>query len=214
MIEMMNLNKYDRRQFEMVEFSERVYHAGLRHKGINGALYEDCLIKYLREDVPELSFYKGQIQNEATNSRSSQMDVIICKKSTPILDFVSSVSPFVNLVPRKDCLGVIELKKWGQPSMIREGGAINKAYDRFKLNYPELQYLFVSFRFKDRIRKVENCWSALLPELKADGAYCFAGRVQKKEPEWEFPWSDYLTDSHQEYFGQYERLILKLKSFI
>ncbi len=39
--------KYNLRQLEIVEFSERVYHEGLRHKGINGSLYEDILIKFL-----------------------------------------------------------------------------------------------------------------------------------------------------------------------
>ena len=190
----------------MVEFSERVYHTGLRHKGINGALYEDLLIKYLREDVPELSFYKGQIKNGA-NSRSSQMDVIICRKDTPELDFIKEVSPFVNLVPRKYCLGVIELKKWGQPSMIRENGSINDACNKFKDEYPELQYLFLSFRYKDRIRSTSNNWQTLHHELNTDGAYCFAGRVTNNE--WE-PWSQEHIHFHKYYFGQYERLVKDL----
>jgi hypothetical protein len=204
------MNKYTTRQFEMVEFSEKVYHAGLRHKSINGALYEDLLITYLREDVPELSFYKGQIDN-GHNSRSSQMDVIVCRKDTPELDFIKQVSPFVNLVPRKDCLGVIELKKWGQPSMIRHNGTINDAYDKFKAEYPELKFLFVSFRYKDRKHDTLNNWHTLYRELKADGAYPFSGRVTNNE--WE-PWSDPHLNFHKEYFGQYERLVNDLKGLL
>ena len=129
------MKDYDKKQIELVEFAARVYHSGLRHKGINGALYEDKLISFLRNDIPELTFYKGQIRDN--QSSSSQFDIIICKKETVQFDFLKDVNDIVNIVDRKDCFGVIEIKKWGNPKMISEDGQIQLAYNSFKENHGE-----------------------------------------------------------------------------
>ena len=204
-------NKYNKRQLEIVEFSEKVYHAKLRHKGINGALYEDVLIKYLREDLKEFSFFKGQIIDE--NSISSQFDIIIAKKNTEQTKFIKSVNPYISAVNIESALGVIELKKWGNPKMIAKEGVINSEYRKFKKKYSELSYLFVSLRFKDRISKIENNWINLKKDLETDGKFCFFGRTSKKNKEWE-PWLDNkkLLEENEKYQGEYEKLILKIKT--
>lgn len=205
-------NRYNLRQLELVEFSEQVYHSKLRHKGINGSLYEDILIKYLREDIPELNFFKGQIiDNEET---SAQYDIIICKKGTLQAPFLSKVTPYVSIVKRNDCLGVIELKKWGNPKMIGESGVISSAYKKFKDCFPELKYFFLCFRFKDRKYKIKNNWAILEQKLLTDGNFCFFGRSDVKDKEWEFPWLIDRFDKHENYLGEYEELIEEIRSII
>lgn len=102
------MNKYKLRQIELVEFGERVYHLGLRHKGINGSLYEDILIKYLREDIPEFTFFKGQLKSD--EKISPQYDILICKKETKQPEFLTEISNIISVINPNDCLAVIELK--------------------------------------------------------------------------------------------------------
>lgn len=207
------MNYYNKRQIEIVEFAEQVYHSGLRHKGINGSLYEDKLISYLREDIVNYTFFKGQIISGEGKERdiSTQIDIIICKKGTKQLDFLKSTSQIINAVNLKDCLGVIEVKKWGFPKMISVNGNIEKSYNNFKNKYPELSYFFVSLRFKDRKTKKGYNWTELSKSLNTDASFCFYGRVDDAEKEWEFPWEAHNIDKHSEYFGQYENLIHKIK---
>lgn len=202
---------YQKRQLEIVQFSERVYHEYLRHKALNGALYEDMIINYLRKDVPEYCFYKGQI-NEGDQKISEQFDVIVCKKGTEQPFFLKSINPYVAPVKMDQALAVIEIKKWGQPSMIRSNGSINEAYNKFKSQYPKLKYFFLSIRFKDRKRSIHNNWDQLQAGLKTDGSFCFYGRVDEDAPEWNFPWRDEIMKRHDKYGGQYESLIYALKS--
>ena len=209
----MKMNYYDKRQIEIVEFAEQVYHSGLRHKGLNGSLYEDKLILYLREDIQDFSFFKGQIIYEEGKERkiSTQMDIIICKKRTQQLDFLKSTSNVINVVNLVDCLGVIELKKWGNPKMISKTGIIQKSYNEFKRLFPKLSYFFVSLRFKDRKFKTENNWTNLSRLLTTDGNYCFYGRVNDNDREWEFPWKMNNINKQSEYFGQYKDLVKNIK---
>lgn len=206
------MDDYNKKQLELVEFSEMVYHSGLRNKGINGSLYEDRLIQLLRNDIPEFSFFKGQIRiNEKS---SSQFDVIICNKETRQLEFLKDISETINVVNKQNCLGVIELKKWGNPQMISNDGVIQKAYESFKTIYPELKYYFVCLRFKDRKNKTYTNWHKLEKELKTDGNFCFWGRVDKQNEEWNFPWINNLEYIQQNkiYFGEYERLVETIKN--
>jgi len=204
--------RYNLRQLEIVEFSERVYHEGLRHKGINGSLYEDILIKFLREDLPDLCFFKGQIRDE--RYLSSQFDIIITKKNTQQTEFIKSVNPYVSIVERDKALGVIELKKWGNPKMISQGGKIDTEYQKFKRHFPELDYLLVCLRFKDRINKTHNNWESLKDNIQSDGKYCFFGRVSDKNQEWIFPWikNKVLQKENEMYLNQYEKLIEQIKT--
>lgn len=206
------MDKLRLRQIELVEFAAQVYHAGLRHKGINGTLYENKLIKFLREDIPELDFYRGQIKSE--NSRSPQYDILICKKGTRQLEFLKDVDPLVNIVDKADCLGAIELKKWGNPKMIDSEGAISNAYKEFKRNFPDLNYFFVSLRFKDRKRLKDRNWKELSRGLLTDGNFCFFGNVYDSDREWEFPWIENkkLIERNDDYLGEYKRLIEKIKT--
>lgn len=205
------MNELTLRQIQIVEFAARVYHSGLRHKGINGTLYENKLIQYLREDIPELDFFRGQIKHAQT--RSSQYDILICKKDCEQKQFLKDVDPFVNIVDHKDCLGVIELKKWGNPKMISENGSIAIAYQKFKREFPGLSYLFVTLRFKDRKNLVHRNWKELSKNLNVDGKFCFFGNVFRSDKEWEFPWvdNDRLIDKNQQYLRQYESLIEKIR---
>lgn len=205
-------SRYNLRQLEIVEFSERVYHEGLRHKGINGSLYEDILIKFLREDLPDLCFFKGQIRDE--RFFSSQFDIIIAKKKTPQTEFIKRINPYVSIVKRDKALGVIELKKWGNPKMISKGGKIDTEYQKFKSQFPELEYLFVCLRFKDRINKTHNNWESLKDKIQTDGSYCFFGRVSNKNKEWIFPWikNETLLKENEIYLNQYEKLIEQIKN--
>ncbi len=202
---------YNRRQIELVEFTARVYHSGLRHKGINGSLYEDKLINFLRRDIPELNFYKGQIRDN--ESSSPQYDIIICKNGFVQPDFLQGVNDFVNIVDKNDCLGVIELKKSGFPKMISEEGVIQQAYNSFKDKFPELNYFFVCLRFNDRVKKTENNWINLIDKLKTDGNFCFFGKSNDKDRECEFPWiqNTDLIEKHKNYLGQYQQLIMAIK---
>ena len=204
--------KYNSRQLEIVEFSERVYHEGLRHKGINGSLYEDILIKFLREDLPELSFFKGQIRDG--RHFSSQFDIIIAEKETQQTEFIKSINPYVSVVDRKQALGVIELKKWGNPKMISQNGKIDTEYQKFKQYFPELTYLLVCLRFKDRINKTHNNWKSLKNNIQSDGSFCFFGRTSHKNKEWIFPWNEnkILLSENKLYLNQYEKLIEKIKT--
>lgn len=185
---MIELDYYSNRQIELVEFSEKVYHKGLRHKGINGCLYEDILIKYLREDIPELTFYKGQIRT--VKDISSQYDIIICKRNTLQKDFLKEINPYINIVEEEDCLGVIELKKWGYPKMISTLGNINGCYHQFKSRYPNLAYIFVCFRFKDRKKNNDKTWEICKSELLINDKFCFWGNVYHEDEEWIFPWKN------------------------
>ena len=191
------------KQIEIVEFSEKIYHLGLRHKGINGSLYEDYLIQILKNEIPELSFYKGQLYED--NKTSAQYDIIICKKETPEIELLKNVNPIINLVHPNDCLGVIELKKWAYPSMIKSDGQIQLAYNKFKLDYPELKYIFVSLRFKDRLNGNQN-WNTLKTNLNIDAKFCFFGNTYYKDREWE-PWTKELINKNSNYNGEFEGLI-------
>ncbi len=208
----MFVDKYNIRQFEIVEFSARVYHSGLRHKSINGSLYEDLLIKYLREDLPNLCFFKGQIKNEEKSSQ--QFDIIIAKPNTEQNEFLRQVNPYVSMVERNNVLGVIELKKWANPKMISEGGKIDNEYRKFKEEFSELEYIFVCLRFKDRIHKTSNNWVNLKNKVSADSKFCFFGRVADKNKEWEFPWSknSVLLKENEQYLNQYKELIMRIKT--
>ncbi|WP_299576854.1 hypothetical protein [uncultured Sunxiuqinia sp.] len=205
------MNQLSRRQVEIVEFAEKVYHSGLRHSGVNGTLYENKLIQFLREDVPKLDFYRGQIRYG--NRSSSQYDIIICKKGIRQHEFLKEVDPFVNIIDESDCLGVIELKKWGNPKMISPNGSIENAYRKFKSDFPDLSYLFVTIRFKDRKRLKEKKWIELSDELRTDGNFCFFGNVYNSDKEWEFPWvnNKLLIERNRSYLGEYERLIRKIE---
>jgi len=200
---------YTKRQIELVEFSEMVYHNGLRHKAINGSLYEDKLIRYLRNDIKEFSFFKGQIKDNY--STSLQYDIIICRKETIQLDFLKNVNEVINIVDRKDCYGVIELKKWGNPKMLDENGKIKESYVIFKNKFPELKYFFVCLRFKDR-KLNKNNWFSLETQLKTDGNFCFFGNVGNQE--WKFPWNENqkLIEDNKHYFGEYKKLIDEIKN--
>ncbi|RLD55957.1 MAG: hypothetical protein DRJ01_15920 [Bacteroidetes bacterium] len=204
--------KYNLRQLEIVEFSEKVYHEGLRHKGINGSLYEDILIKFLREDLPNLCFFKGQIKDK--RYFSSQFDIIIAKKTMQQTEFIKSINPYVSIVKREQALGVIELKKWGNPKMISPGGKIDTEYQKFKRHFPELDYLLVCLRFKDRINTTHNNWESLKDNIQTDGSYCFFGRVSDKNKEWIFPWikNETLLKENEIYLNQYEKLIEQIKN--
>lgn len=204
--------RYNSRQLEIVEFSERVYHEGLRHKGINGSLYEDILIKFLREDLPELCFFKGQIRDN--RHFSSQFDIIIAKKGTQQTEFIKNINPYVSVVERKQALGIIELKKWGNPKMISKNGRIDTEYQKFKESFPELTYLLVCLRFKDRINKTHNNWESLKNNIQSDGSFCFFGRASDKNEEWIFPWNEnkILLTENEIYLNQYEKLIRKIKT--
>jgi hypothetical protein len=202
---------YQKRQIEIAEFSERVYHECLRHKGLNGSLYEDLIINYLRTDVPEYSFFKGQI-NEGHQKISEQFDIVVCKKGFEQPNFLKKVNPYISPVSQDQALAVIEIKKWGHPSMIRTEGAINRAFDKFKSHYPTLKYFFLSIRFKDRKRYSHNNWEQLQKELKADGSFCFYGSVDEDAPEWIFPWREEIIERHKRFSGQYESLINAIKS--
>lgn len=201
-----NLSYFDRRQLEIVEFSEQVYHAGLRHKGINGSLYEDFFINYLREDVKDLKFYKGEIKTEKP-TESSQYDIIICKPVTKIASFLIPVTSFVNIVEEKNVLGVIEIKKWCHPKMIETDGIINKSYYTFKSKFPNLKYFFLTFRYKDRVKINKRNWHQINTQLLADNKFCLFGNTNDSFKEWEFPWMDDCFENHQPYLGQYQKLI-------
>jgi hypothetical protein len=194
-----------RRQIELVEFSEKIYHSGLRHTGINGSLYEDILIKFLREDIPQFDFFKGQIKNDSNSS--SQYDIMICKKGTPQNSYLKDVNHYINIIERKNCLGVIELKKWAYPKMLSRDGVIQSAYYSFKKDYPELRYFFVTLRFKDRKKNIEKTWSILKQELTIDGKFCFFGRTDPKDMEWKTPWNEEIIKKHEAYDGEYENLL-------
>lgn len=206
------MNELTLRQIQIVEFAARVYHSGLRHTGINGALYENKLIQYLREDIPELDFFRGQIIKDQTSS--SQYDILICKKGSEQKEFLRSVDPFVNIVDHADCLGVIELKKWGNPKMISKNGPIVMAYKKFKKKFPRLSYLFVTLRFKDRKKLIDRNWKELSKDLEVDGKFCFFGNVSHSDKEWEFPWTDNnkLIEKNSEYLRQYELLTKEIKN--
>lgn len=206
------MDKLDVRQIELVEFGERVFHAGLRHTGINGGLYEDILISYLREDIPSLNFFKGQIKDDG--KASPQYDILICKKETMQNDFLNGINSYVSAVESEKCLGVIELKKYAYPKMITKNGPIEIASKKFKENYPDLAYIFVCFRFKDRKQKVENNWHQLYNSFAVDSKFCFWGNVYNEDKEWEFPWikNEKLIERNKKYFGEYKRLVEKIKS--
>lgn len=191
------------RQVEIVEFSEKVYHLGLRHKGINGSLYEDLFIQILREELPHLAFYKGQIRGGIKSS--PQYDIMICKKDTPQPDFLRKVSSFVNIVDQQNCYGVIELKKWASPKMISKTEEIQHACNEFKKRHPKLKYYFVTLRFKDRKNGQDN-WTTLKSELEVDDKFCFFGRTEHSDKEWE-PWTPELIKKHEAYNGEFERLV-------
>jgi len=199
-----------KRQIEIVEFSEKIYHSGLRHKGINGSLYEDFFIQVLREELPQFDFYKGQIKKELNSS--PQYDIIICKKGTPQPEFLKRVNPLVNIIEVENCYGVIELKKWAFPKMIMQNGDIEKAYYSFKLEYPKLKYFFVALRFKDR-KKGEANWSNLKSQLKVDAKFCFFGRTEHANQEW-LAWSEDLIKKNEVYKGEFEKLILEISNII
>jgi hypothetical protein len=192
-----------KRQIELVEFSEKIYHLGLRHTGINGSLYEDLFIKILREELPKFDFYKGQIKGEI--KPSPQYDILICKKDTPQIDFLREVNPLVNIVDAKNCYGVIELKKWAYPKMINETGEIQNAYYHFKILHPTLKYFFVALRFKDR-KKGSTNWNNLKIGLNVDGKFCFFGRTEHSDQEW-LPWTEKLIKKHENYDFEFEKLI-------
>ena len=195
----------NRRQIGLVEFSEKIYHLGLRHKGINGNLYEDIFIKFLREDLPQFSFYKGQILKDSFTS--SQYDIIVCDKQTPHLEFLREVNPYINIVEEKHCLAVIELKKWGHPKMISNDGIIQISYKNFKSVFPNIKYFFVCLRFKDRKNFHGQTWLSLKNRLKTDGNFCFFGRTDVNDMEWITPWKEELINKNEAYFGEYERLL-------
>ena len=195
-----------KRQIEIVEFSEKVYHSGLRHTGINGSLYEDFFIQILREELPQFDFYKGQIKNELKSS--PQYDIIICKKGTPQPEFLKRVNPLVNIVAVENCYGVIELKKWAFPKMIIQNGEIQNAYNNFKLAHSKLKYFFVALRFKDR-KQGEANWNSLKSQLNVDGKFCFFGRTEHANKEW-LTWSEELINKHEDYNGEFEKLILEI----
>ena len=173
------MDKLIKRQIEIVEFSARVYHSGLRHKGVNGTLYENKLIQFLREDIPELDFFRGQIKNG--NKSSPQYDIMICNKGVKHEEFLRKVDPLANIVVKSDCLGVIELKKWGNPKMISQQGTIDIAFKKFKDDFPSLTYLFVTLRFKDRKTLKSRNWTELSKDLKTDGKFCFFGNVHHSD---------------------------------
>ncbi|TRX34976.1 hypothetical protein FNW52_12605 [Flavobacterium sp. ZT3R18] len=200
------------RQIELVEFSEKIYHSGLRHTGMNGSLYEDIFIQFLREDLPQFAFFKGQIVHE--NITSLQYDIMICKKETPHEEFLRKVNPYVNIVNRKNCLGVIELKKWSFPKMILSDGVIQNSYTSFKNSFPELKYFFVSLRFKDRKNDLQKTWINLKTQLNTDGNFCFFGRTEPKDEEWLFPWRTEIINKHEAYFGEYENLIQTISDIV
>lgn len=204
---MIELDYYARRQIELVEFSEKVYYNGLRHKGINGCLYEDIFIKYLREDIPELAFFKGQIKTGTKTS--SQYDIIICKNRTPQKDFLKGINPYINIVEQADCLGVIELKKWGHPKMISTLGNINNCYQQFNGKHSNLTYIFVCFRFKDRKKSNYKTWEVCKSELLFNDKFCFWGNVHHENSEWIFPWKDNekMINTNSYYLGEYHELI-------
>lgn len=204
-------SRYLQRQFELLEFCTNVYHSGLRSTSVNGALYEDALIKYLREDVPELGFYKGQII-DGEIVKSKQIDIIVTKKGITQPDFLKGFSDVVNLVGRNDALAAIELKKWCQPKMIEPDGVIPRDCKKFKRDFPELKYFFVAFRNRDRLNSTDRNWHSIIDDLETDGNYCFAGNTRKKDHDWETPWNDKVRLLHKEYWGQYEALITTLKS--
>ena len=213
----MNTSKYyNKRQLEIVEFSERVYHEGLRHKGLNGSLYEDFFITYLRSDLPELDFYKGQIltKGEIKNETSAQYDIIVCKKGTEQKSFLDGITSMINLVSPNDVRGVIELKKWANPKMINRDGVVNRSYQIFKKSFPNLDYLFVCLRFKDRITIGQNRWHGLNGDLEMKGKYCFYGNVDHLNKEWVFPWTEDRFERYKVYMGEYERLIRELRTLI
>ncbi|MFT3796552.1 DUF6602 domain-containing protein [Flavobacterium sp.] len=206
------MNDYDLTQVKIVEFGERVYHNGLRHKSGNGTLYEDLLISLLRKDIPELNFYRGQINDDKKSS--SQYDIIICKSNTPQIDFLIGINSNVNVVKTSDCLGVIELKKYATPSMIAENGPIDFACKKFKTEYPDLKYFFICLRFKERKKKIEHNWDALKNLFSSDQKFCFWGNVYDEDDEWNFPWinNPKLINRNRKYLGEYERLIKEIRN--
>jgi hypothetical protein len=197
-----------KRQIEIVEFSEKIYHLGLRHRGINGCLYEDLFIQILREELSEFDFYKGQLQDEIKSS--PQYDVIICKKGTPQKDFLKKVNPLVNIVESQNCYGVIELKKWAFPKMIGKEGQIQNDYNKFKALHPKLKYFFVALRFKDRKQGYDK-WNNLKSQLDVDGKFCFFGRTEHANQEW-LPWSEELIQKNEAYNGEFEKLIEQISN--
>jgi hypothetical protein len=208
------MNKYDIRQIELVEFGEQVYHSGLRHKGINGNLYEDILIKYLREDIPELSFFKGQIRTD--NISSNQYDILICKKDTKQLAFLKDISNNINVINPDDCLAVVELKKCAYPRVVSSGGAINVACKNFKKSFSNLKYVFVCFRFEEGKNKIENTWKNHKHSTYTDDCFCFWGNVFSEDQEWDFPWINNrkLIQRNHKYLGEYERLINYIRKLV
>ncbi|MFN8286917.1 MAG: DUF6602 domain-containing protein [Chitinophagales bacterium] len=208
------LSYYDQRQFKIVEFAEQVYHAGLRHSALNGSLYEDFLIKYLREDVPNKTFFKGQIYSRLNNGNttSSQFDIMICKEGTEQKDFLKNISKFINIVDVENVYGVIELKKWANPKMISFEGPINEAYSRFSREFPQLTYLFVALRFKDRKFDTNKHWRTLSSSLQPENKFCLYGRTDHSYKEGKFPWDENQFETHKNYLGQYEKLISSIKS--
>src|SRR3989442_789656 len=99
----------------LVEKSERVHEAGIRHKGLSGTICEDLLMEKLRISIPELNFGGGIVKfgnPEVKGAKlreenlSSQIDIIIYHEQ-PAFELEKSV-----VVKISNVKGIIEVKKW------------------------------------------------------------------------------------------------------
>lgn len=196
---------YNSRQKLLVEKCERFHEKGINHGSLSGSLVEDLLITFLREDIKGFNFFKGQIRSG--NESSCQIDIIICDDSFKQDEVFRFFKNYINVVPLENVKGVIEVKKWANPKMLSKKGSLQSVKNEFEKFAPHIPYMFVAFRFHDRVK--EKKYFEDFNETNID-SFCFYGGNTGVYPWDEDEWDNFDTQCH--YCDEYERLVTSIKS--
>ena len=184
-------------QNEIVDYSERLHKLGLRHSGLSGQLCEQLLKRELTKDT-QLFYTTGQVTSGNRKS-SPQIDLVIHKK--PIHNEITKLSKDVNVVPRYDVVGIIEVKKWTFPKMALDIAKKMTVIRRYvKADIP---LIHVSIRHKDRHTFVK--WEDFERNMKGIQCFCFYGTYRSKNGKAIYPFEE--KERGKSYDGQYEALV-------
>lgn len=212
---------YNATQKWLVENCERMHEAGIRHTGLSGNICEDMLMEKLRLSIPDLKFSRGVIklgfhkQDNAwveSEDLSTQIDVIVYA-GEPDYELEGCV-----VIPLSKTRGIIEVKKWSTPKMLRPEESVASKLMVLKREFAakstvQIPVLFVTYRFHDRSTKDVN-WFTESKGFPADRSYCFYGGLARNEKRNLYPWEESTWGSFNEcpYAGQYEKLVSVIRA--
>lgn len=183
---------------------------GIRHSGLSGTLIEDQFISYLRKDIKKFKFFNGHISKDG--EFSNQYDVIICKKHFAEDKRYKKFNKYINVIPLRFVVGVIEIKKWTSDDFFKVGGKLATAKENLESFAKAVPYFFVAVRIHDN-----NCGGKFYPGNRPPNDNCYfffgdgtsGGRKSSVYPWLDPGWADF--ENKCPYKGEYERLVETIK---